>query len=114
VACPSAGLCAIVSGSGLSYRTGSAAWSPIETIDPRGGLDSISCPTSSFCMAADAGGAVLTWNGSSWSAPRQVIPAPEQYTGIGTTVDCPDAQFCMVMNADGGYATYTGPGATVP
>ena len=44
-----------VNGTGVSIRTAADRWSPEQTIDPRGGLDSISCPTASFCLAADAG-----------------------------------------------------------
>ena len=50
----------------------------------------------------------MTWNGTRWSAPDQVIPAASEYPGDGTSVSCPNAQFCMVMNSDGDYATYSG------
>jgi hypothetical protein len=109
VACPSTRLCAIVAGPSLWIRNGPAGWSPAGTIDPGGVLDAIACPTASFCLAADTAGKVLTWNGSSWSAPRQVIPTAVQYTGPGTSVSCPTARFCMVLNGDGDYATYSGP-----
>lgn len=107
IACPSPTLCAIVNGSGLSYRNGTGAWSPVETIDPGGSLDAISCPSTRFCVAADSGGSVTLWDGSSWTAPRQVIPAATQYPGIGTSLDCPTTTSCMVMNADGDFATYS-------
>lgn len=107
VSCPTTTLCAIVSGTGLSYRNGGGAWSPVETIDPNGGLDAISCPTTTFCQAADSAGSVVTWNGTSWSAPQPVIPQSDEYPGIGTSLSCPSAQFCMIMNADGDFATFT-------
>lgn len=110
IACPTTTWCAAVNGTGVSLRTGGTQWSTMQTIDPRGGLDSISCPTTSFCLAADDGGAVVSWNGASWSAPDQVIPTATEYPGIGTTVSCPTIQFCMVMNSDGDYSTYNGPG----
>lgn len=107
VACPTSTLCALVHDTGVSYRITGKSWSPLETVDPQGGLDSISCPTTSFCLAADHGGSVVTWNGSSWSAPQKVIPAAIEYTGDPTTVSCTGDGFCMVMNGDGDYATYT-------
>jgi hypothetical protein len=110
IACPTTSWCAVVNGTGVSIRTAADRWSATQTIDPRGGLDSISCPTTSSCLAADGGGAVVSWNGAGWSAPDQVIPAATEYSGIGTTVSCPTIQFCMVMNSDGDYATYNGPG----
>ncbi len=111
IACPTPGQCVIVNGRGFSQRSPGTGWSSEQTIDPHGGLDSLSCPTVSFCMAADEGGSVMAWNGSTWSSPAQVLPGATDYPGIGTFVSCPDTQFCMVMNSDGDYATYAGPGA---
>ena len=81
---------------------------PRQSVDPDGQLDSISCPTATFCLASDAGGSVIMWNGATWSGPNQVIPAAAEYPGIGTTVSCPSPEFCMVINSDGDYATYSG------
>ena len=107
IACPSTTLCAIVNGPGVSYRNGSSAWSPVQSVDPGGTLDSISCPGASFCMAADANGSIVTWNGSGWAAPIRVIPVATNYTGIGTSVSCSSRHFCMVINGDGDYATFS-------
>lgn len=107
ISCPSSTLCAIVNGSGVSYRNDSATWSPVQTIDPGGTLDAISCPQPSFCLAADVNGSVVTWDGTNWAPPVRVIPAATNYTGIGTSVSCPSAGFCMVINGDGDYATFS-------
>ena len=107
VACPTSTLCAIVRDTDVSYRITGKSWSPLQAVDPGGGLDSISCPTASFCLAADRGGSVVAWNGSSWSAPQKVVPTATEYTGDPTTVSCTANRFCMVMNGDGDYATYT-------
>jgi hypothetical protein len=109
LACPTTRLCAIVAGPDLWVRNGTAGWASAGTIDPGGVLDAISCPTASFCLAADTAGKVLAWDGSTWSAPRQVVPTAVQYTGPGTSLSCPTARFCMVINGDGDYATYSGP-----
>jgi hypothetical protein len=81
---------------------------PRQTLDPGRQLDSIACASRSFCVAADDTGAIMEWNGSTWTGPTPVVPAATQYTGIGVSVSCPSAQFCMVMNADGDYATFDG------
>lgn len=107
ISCPSTTLCAIVNGSGLTYRHGNGAWSPVEAIDPHGGLDAVDCPTTRWCVASDAGGSVLTWSGGPWSPPRTVLPAPTEYPGIGTSLSCTGVHFCMVMSADGDYSTYS-------
>ena len=109
ISCATSTLCAIVNGSGTSYRNGTPTWSSIQTIDPAGMLDSISCPQVSFCMAADTDGFIVTWDGKTWAPPIKVIPVGTDYTGIGTTVSCSSANFCMVINGDGDYATYSGP-----
>jgi hypothetical protein len=110
LACPSAGLCLVVNGSGYALRSGAGTWTPEQVIDPHGGLDALSCPTATFCVAADDDGFALQWDGSSWSAPVRVVPTATQYPGIGTVVSCPSTQFCMVMNSDGDYATYAAGG----
>jgi hypothetical protein len=107
ISCPTLSLCAVVNGTGVVMGN-PATWSAEQSIDPDGGLDSISCPTDSFCVAADQTGSVVTWDGSTWSSPEQVIPAATEYPANGTTVSCPTAQFCLVIDGDGDYATYTG------
>lgn len=111
ISCPTTDLCLVVNGSEVSIGTPGGPWNPEQTIDSRSGLDSLSCASATFCVAADEGGSVLTWNGTSWSQPAQVVPAAVQYAGIGTSVSCPTVDFCMVINADGDYATYTAPGS---
>ncbi len=107
ISCPTSTLCVIVNGSDVSYRNGSATWSPAQSVDPGGTLDSISCPQMTYCMAADANGSIVTWDGTSWAAPIRAIPAATNYTGIGTSVSCSSAGFCMVINGDGDYATFS-------
>jgi hypothetical protein len=109
IACPTTSLCAIVNGDDIVVRGADRSWTSRQTLDPGRQLDAISCPTTSFCVAADDSGAVMVWNGTTWSGATRVIPAATEYPGVGISVSCPSAQFCMVMNADGDYATYTGP-----
>src|SRR5437879_1163976 len=48
-------------------------WSAPERIDTNQGFASVSCPTASFCaatVASPTAGSVITWNGTSWSAPQ--------------------------------------------
>ena len=109
ISCPTTTLCIIVNGRTVSYRTAGHGWSPVQDIDPQGGLDAISCPTTSFCLTADSHGSVVTWDGTHWSPPLHVLPSSTEYTGAGTSVSCPSDQFCMVVDGDGDYATYAGP-----
>lgn len=40
-------------------------------VDPGHGLDSVSCPSSTSCVAVDDGGRAFTYDGSSWTGPTQ-------------------------------------------
>ena len=111
IACPTTNLCAIVNGDAIVVRDGNKPWTPRQTLDPGRQIDAISCPSRSFCVTVDDAGAIMLWNGTTWTGPTQVVPAANQYPGVGGSVSCPNAQFCMVMNADGDYATYNGAAA---
>ena len=63
--------------------TGTATSSPTTALrgprpkafDPDGGvLSSVSCPTASFCAAADSSGNAFIYDGSSWSSPDSIDP----------------------------------------
>jgi hypothetical protein len=64
-------------------------------VEKRGPLVGVSCPSSTFCLAADGNGNVLRWNGRSWSAP--------QATGASelTGVSCVSSTACAVVDAQG-------------
>lgn len=110
LACPLVRLCLMVHGSDVSLRSAFGTWSAPRLIDGNGSLDALSCPTATFCLAADAFGNVTTWDGHIWSAPHKVVPTPSNYTADGTAASCPDDQFCLVLNGDGDYATFQGAG----
>jgi len=65
-----------------------------------GGVNTVSCATSSFCVAADRSGSVATFNGSAWSAPDKV-----DGTNSFTAISCPTATFCVATDAAGNYVT---------
>ena len=87
----------------LTYN--GSSWSSPVSIDPSGGgLSSLSCPTASFCVAADVSGNVLTYNGSSWSSPDSINFG----YAVLTSVSCPTANFCAAMDGRGDIFTYNG------
>ena len=108
MSCPAVGTCVAVRGGDVSVQTAGGGWSTPRQIDPAGQLDAVSCPTTAFCMAADAYGDVMTWPGSTWSAPVKVVTTPVEYPGDGTSLACPSDQYCMILTGDGDYATYQG------
>ena len=72
-------------------------------------LTDVSCPTSTFCMAVDAGGNAIGYNGTSWSAPVRVDPS-----GGLSSVSCPSPTYCLTVSAaQHGFASYDGTSWTV-
>jgi hypothetical protein len=60
------------SGNALTYD--GTSWSSPDSIDAANQIISVSCPTTSFCVAVDSVGNVFTYNGSSWSSPEKHRP----------------------------------------
>jgi hypothetical protein len=59
---------------------------------------SIDCPSTTLCLVADALGNVLTFDGSTWSAPVAVDP-----NGELAAISCASTTFCMAVG-DGSRA----------
>jgi hypothetical protein len=75
------------------------------------GLTSVSCTTTTFCMAVGSGSSgdvALMWDGASWSLP---MPLKSSSLGLGS-ISCPTTRFCMAVggyHASGDvYATWDG------
>jgi hypothetical protein len=90
---------AVTGGTGAG--TTAPAWSAPDPIDPAGSLKAVSCPSASFCMAADAAGNVLTYDGSSWTA---------SFPGQGglSSLWCTSSTFCTGVDLGGYVFTWDG------
>lgn len=73
-----------------------------ETPNRQGGTIQPSCPTATFCVAADGFGNVVYFDGSSWSTPRRIDTTDEM------SISCPTATFCMATDNDGRALSYDG------
>ena len=52
-------------GAGLAFTYRNGVWSkPVGIDDENSGMEAVSCPTTSFCMASDRDGRVLTYHGT--------------------------------------------------
>jgi hypothetical protein len=135
VSCASASFCMAVDWNGNALTWNGTGWSataiscPDSTTasagdcttagpfaDPRAGvLDSVSCPTASFCAAVDGTGYTFTWNGTSWSRPVWSATSPaDPHGGALTSVSCPTARFCVAVDGDGEALTWNGHAWTTP
>ena len=87
------------------------AWQPMAEVDRSGeGVTSVSCASSSFCVAVDKAGNALTYRGAAWGAPQAVDPE-----GLGLeSVSCPSVTFCAADDNSGNVLTYNGSDWSAP
>jgi hypothetical protein len=95
---------------GPSVFNGST-WTQPGDIDSQGQLNSVSCASTAFCVIVDSNGAVLTWNGTSFSPPASIATEPP-LTGTNasglTAVSCPTATFCRAVDSIGRVFAWNG------
>ena len=89
-----AGQAAVFSGS---------AWSAPVSVSSADQIQSLSCPSDSFCMAVSAAGLAYTYSASGWSASVDAAaPTPLDQ------VSCADATFCVAVSSTGRAYFYNG------
>jgi hypothetical protein len=69
-------------------------WSRPGNIAGGNGLNSVSCPTTSFCLAIDTGGDVYSYVRGTWSAPRQIDSSASLIQ-----VSCATTSFCAAITS---------------
>jgi hypothetical protein len=131
VSCPSRSFCAAVASDGRAMSAitfNGSSWSrPANiynnhaTCTPASACaySSLSCVSTSFCMAVDAYGNAVSFNGSSWSAPAAIAGAS---TNELTQVSCAAPSFCVAVGglfspssgASGDAATFNGSSWSAP
>jgi hypothetical protein len=101
-----------VAGVPIAASWNGATWSLQTLPNSTGGLGSVSCATSSTCVAVgdDASGNAIAdvWDGTSWSALAVPAPSAATHTYLHS-VSCDSATDCLAV---GEYTTSTG-GATL-
>ncbi len=118
ISCVSPTFCVAAEG-GPSLWDGSR-WAQPGDADSQAQLNAVSCATTTFCVLVDSGGAVLTWNGTTFSSPQSIAGEPV-VTGTDaaglTGVSCPTSTFCRAVDAVGRVFGWNGstwsPGATI-
>ena len=136
ISCPSASVCVVVDGDGNAVTTGdppgpASAWtvalvdSSITEPGPYGGgpdlLRGVSCPSVSFCVAADSVGNIVysgnpTGGLGAWTLIHVDDNSDYQCTGGGLTcqaplmgVSCPTAALCTAVDFTGNILQTTAP-----
>src|SRR5947209_14506538 len=89
----------------------SGSWTaPAQIDDPSNppnaaALNSISCSNPAFCIAADAAGSVLRYDGRAWSAGTDLENGS---TVPLVSVSCPTRSFCVVVDSIGQAFAWNG------
>ena len=104
LSCPSSTQCFSVRQKTYVKYDG-ATWVAGSQIDSLANLVSISCPSTTFCVAVDAAGNYVSYNGTTWSTPAA--------TGAGaftsrTSVSCSSSSFCAAVSASGSAVEFDG------
>jgi hypothetical protein len=104
------GLLVLALMAGVTVATATVAsatpgWSAPTAIDNSSGaaLLSVSCPTTSFCMALNADSGYLKYNGTTWTTPAQ-FPDHAHLVALS----CASSTLCAGSDGDGDVFTYNG------
>jgi hypothetical protein len=90
-----------------------STWSTPQSIDSTAPSDfnddmgTVSCASTSFCVAGDDLDEVYTYNGSSWSAAHQLNASVTEAT-VSFAVSCPTTSFCLAVDGDYNWYAYNG------
>ena len=94
--------------SAAPVKHAAATWSGGQQIATTDALVSVSCSSTAFCAAVDAGGSVYAYSGGSWSKPRQISTGPLSW------VSCPADGSCVATGTGSTLYTYSGGTWTSP
>jgi hypothetical protein len=93
---------------------GAAAWK-LAHVDPHRTINSVSCPSTSLCVAVDNAGNVLTSTDPTGGAGAWTLAAVDPGTDTGvvssglTGVSCPSVSLCVAVDIEGDVLTSTNP-----
>ena len=102
VSCTGVASCMAVDTRSASHLLRGGAWVSQGDVFPVQRPTSISCPTSSLCMATSDTGRVSRWNGHGWKRHRVAGTTGDD------TISCSGPHFCALAAEDGRVATWTG------
>ena len=112
VSSAAATFCVAGDGNGQVFTYDGTSWSPPDDVNGIAVVNSISCPTTTFCvaLAGDAGGTAAMYDGTSWTG---LTIDTNSVTGMNS-VSCPTPTFCAAADSSGGVVTYDGASWSAP
>ena len=102
LSCATPAFCMASAGGQAAVFTGSAWLAPV-TVSSADKINSLSCPSDSFCMAVSVAGLAYTYSASGWSSPANAdepIPLVD--------VSCAGTAFCVAVSNTGRAYFYNG------
>lgn len=109
ISCRSRSFCASVSGGISTFNGGS--WSEPSVDGATTSFSGVSCPTAAFCVAVDASGQVLGFNGAAWHPVATLdasVAGPFGATADLTGVSCSSPTRCVAVDNEGDVFSYDG------
>jgi len=105
ISCATASFCVGVDTDGEAVRYDGTSWSAPQQISRSALLTAVSCPSSTYCLAAgadrsDSSGVSVTFDGASWSLPTTISSRIR-------SVSCTSPTFCVGV-ADAAARTWDG------
>jgi RHS repeat-associated protein len=102
---PSTSASYLYDGGGLEAQDQSYSqhWGTPAAVDSTRSLQSVSCPTTSFCTAVDSAGDVLTSTATTWSAPSDIDGSYAL-----EAVSCASSSSCVAVDDNGQALSYNG------
>jgi hypothetical protein len=85
-------------GAGVVASWDGFVWSRVRVVDPflpeetHTFISSMSCPTRTFCVAADGNQRTLQWNGRSWFFPRAL-----NALNVSFSISCTSSTYCLAV-----------------
>ncbi len=92
-------------GNSLPLSGSVDTWSSGHRLGINSWPESVSCPTTMFCVTVDAGGYEYTFSGGKWSAGKFVSTMTHDALN---SVSCPSAIYCVAVDASGYEYTFSG------
>ena len=66
-------------------------------------LETVECPSTTFCIAADGDGNVFRYNGATWTGPDNIDGG-----NMFQDISCVSTAFCVAVDNDGNAFTFNG------
>jgi hypothetical protein len=107
ISCITSAFCVSVKG-GVSIWDGNA-WTEPQVYGTSSVLTGVSCASTSFCMAVDATGEGIFWDGTIWIGPQLVEGESPTFGGPSMAgVSCTADNFCLAVDSDGRAFQWSG------